>query len=122
MLSPLFFSVTFVKARNAFRRDGRDANIGTYAFAWAWAGWASLLLASLLFCGGIRKKDDSRRHYDRGTTAGTTYNNATYNNTTAAAYDDGTLPAGTTAAPRTRRFWNRRGDAYDSRRVKDEYN
>ncbi|PKS09612.1 hypothetical protein jhhlp_004230 [Lomentospora prolificans] len=110
-------------ARNAFRHNGRRANIGTYAFSWAWAGWAALLLASLLFCCGIRKKESSSRKHRRGIDdgvgyTGNTYNNTTYNNT---AYDDSAVPAAA-VAPRTRRFWNRGNRGYDARRVKDEYN
>ncbi|KEZ39414.1 hypothetical protein SAPIO_CDS10129 [Scedosporium apiospermum] len=94
-------SVTFVKARDVFRRNGRDAHIGTYAFAWTWAGWTALLLATLLFCAGIRKKKENRV---RAADDGLAYGGATYD-----------------AAPRHKR-WGRKSKARDSRRVKNEYN
>jgi hypothetical protein len=59
-LAAVLMTVTFVKARNVFRADNRSAHIGTYAFAWTWAGWAALLIATLLFCCGMRRK--YRRH------------------------------------------------------------
>ncbi|KAH7176542.1 SUR7/PalI family-domain-containing protein [Dactylonectria macrodidyma] len=68
----LFFSsvamslmtATFVLARNAFRSDNRDANIGSYAFGFAWASWAALFLATILFCIGLRgdKRSPSGGH------------------------------------------------------------
>ena len=75
--SNTFLSVTFVKARDAFNRADRDAKVGTYAFAFAWASWAALLLATVLFCIGVRgdkghhrksggrfRRRRSRRSYD----------------------------------------------------------
>ncbi|TDZ74958.1 Protein SUR7 [Colletotrichum trifolii] len=47
-------TATFVKARNAFRSDGREAEIGTYAFGFSWGAWAALLIATILFLLGIR--------------------------------------------------------------------
>ncbi|KAK4218983.1 SUR7/PalI family-domain-containing protein [Rhypophila decipiens] len=53
----LFYSVavslmtaTFVKTRNAFVSAGRPAELGTYAFGFAWGGWAALFISSILFC------------------------------------------------------------------------
>lgn len=46
-------------ARNAFKNDGRSASIGSYAFGFAWASWAALFLATLLFCLGMRGDKDS---------------------------------------------------------------
>ncbi len=40
--------------RNAFTADGRAAEIGTYAFGFSWGSWAALLLATILFCVGMR--------------------------------------------------------------------
>lgn len=88
-LGALFFSTiavslmtaTFVKARNAFLADGRDAHIGTYAFGFSWGAWAALLIATLLFFMGVRsdkastgggwrrsrrRSTRSRRSYDVG--------------------------------------------------------
>ncbi|KAF7542223.1 hypothetical protein G7Z17_g11774 [Cylindrodendrum hubeiense] len=61
-LVALFFSsaamslmtATFVLARDAFRSDNRTAQIGTYAFGFAWGSWAALFLATMLFCIGLR--------------------------------------------------------------------
>lgn len=47
-------SATFVKARNAFQSAGREAHIGTYAFGFSWGAWTALLIATVLFCVGIR--------------------------------------------------------------------
>ncbi|KAK0749253.1 SUR7/PalI family-domain-containing protein [Schizothecium vesticola] len=45
-------TATFVKARNAFVADGRDASLGSWAFGFAWGSWAALLIATVLFCVG----------------------------------------------------------------------
>ncbi|KAM0193923.1 hypothetical protein ACHAPA_000248 [Fusarium lateritium] len=47
-------TATWVLARNAFQRDGRSASIGRYAFGFAWASWATLFVATILFCLGMR--------------------------------------------------------------------
>jgi hypothetical protein len=47
-------SATWVLARNAFRSSGRSASIGRYAFGFAWASWATLFIATILFCLGMR--------------------------------------------------------------------
>jgi hypothetical protein len=52
------FSATFVIARDAFRRSGRDATIGRWAFGFSWASWFALLLASILFCVAMGRKDN----------------------------------------------------------------
>ncbi|EOO01641.1 putative sur7 protein [Phaeoacremonium minimum UCRPA7] len=74
-------TATFVKARDAFKHDGRDASIGRYAFGFTWGAWAALFIASVLFCLGVRSRNDgvsdrrgwrrrrstrSRRSYDVG--------------------------------------------------------
>ncbi|KAI1855371.1 hypothetical protein JX265_006487 [Neoarthrinium moseri] len=69
----------FVKARNAFRADNRDAEIGTYAFGFTWGAWVALLISLVLyflgsFVGknsgsrglGRNKSVRSRRSYDMG--------------------------------------------------------
>lgn len=72
----------FVKARNAFRADGRDANIGVWAFGFSWGAWAALFISLVLYCIGTRAGKDrysaggsrwgrqksvrSRRSYDMG--------------------------------------------------------
>lgn len=51
------YSAVFVKARDAFRADNRDASIGTYAFGFSWGAWAALLIATVLFFLGTRQND-----------------------------------------------------------------
>ncbi|SPO00242.1 related to FMP45 Cell cortex protein involved in sporulation [Cephalotrichum gorgonifer] len=59
-LAAVFMTVVFVKARNHFRDDGRDAHLGPYAFGWAWGGWAATFIATVLFCLGTRKSKKDR--------------------------------------------------------------
>jgi hypothetical protein len=40
--------------RNVFIASGRDASVGTYAFGFSWGAWAALLIATVLFCAGMR--------------------------------------------------------------------
>jgi hypothetical protein len=47
-------SATFVIARNHFQSAGRSASLGRWAFGFAWAGFAALLIATVLFCLGVR--------------------------------------------------------------------
>jgi hypothetical protein len=85
-------SATFVKMRNVFHANGRDASLGRYAFGFSWGAWAALFLSIFFFCIARRKRRD----------------------TTAAA----AAPA--TAGPRWGwRPWRR--SAYGGRRVKGEY-
>ncbi|KAI0125414.1 SUR7/PalI family-domain-containing protein [Xylariales sp. AK1849] len=49
----------FVKARNAFLADGRDAEIGRYAMGFSWGAWAALLISTVLLCLGTRSGKDS---------------------------------------------------------------
>ncbi|KLO82017.1 FMP45 Cell cortex protein involved in sporulation [Fusarium fujikuroi] len=56
-------TATWVLARNAFHRDGRSASIGRYAFGFAWASWATLLVATILFCLGMRGDKSSSGGY-----------------------------------------------------------
>lgn len=73
-------TATFVKMRNAFQAEARDATLGAYAFGFAWGSWATLLISTILFClgrrgnkndtstgrswGRRRKSTNSRRSYD----------------------------------------------------------
>lgn len=59
-LAAVFMTVVFVKARDAFKSDGRDAHLGRWAFGWAWGGFASVLIATVLFCLNIRKSKKER--------------------------------------------------------------
>lgn len=47
-------TATFVKVRNAFIANGRDATLGKYAFGFSWGAWAALLISTILFCIGRR--------------------------------------------------------------------
>ncbi|KAJ2894018.1 SUR7/PalI family-domain-containing protein [Zalerion maritima] len=47
-------TVQFVKARDQFQKDGRDASIGKYAFGFSWGAWAAIFVAIVLFCVGGR--------------------------------------------------------------------
>ncbi|KAL2198459.1 SUR7/PalI family-domain-containing protein [Corynascus similis CBS 632.67] len=90
-------TATFVKMRNVFAREGRDASLGRYAFGFSWGAWAALLISTVLFC--------LARHKRRDNTAAAT---ATTNGHARRRW----LPFG-------RRTASRR--SYDGRRVKDEY-
>lgn len=49
-----------VEARQAFRKNGQNAKLGTYAYAWTWSALACWIISSVLFCiGGGSGKDDS---------------------------------------------------------------
>ncbi|KAI1324598.1 SUR7/PalI family-domain-containing protein [Xylariaceae sp. FL0255] len=61
-------TATFVRMRNEFHKAGRSATLGTYAFAFTWAAWAALFLATVLFCIGIRAKKDT--HVSSGSSWG----------------------------------------------------
>ncbi|KAK0730061.1 actin cortical patch SUR7/pH-response regulator pali [Lasiosphaeris hirsuta] len=47
-------TATFVKMRNAFIADNRDAELGRWAFGFSWGAWAALLISTILFCLGRR--------------------------------------------------------------------
>jgi len=51
-------TATFVLARDAFNRANRMAELGRYAFGFSWASWFCLLLASILFCLAMGRKDN----------------------------------------------------------------
>lgn len=69
-------TAVFVKARDVFLANERDAFIGTYAFGFIWGAFAALLIATVLFCLGTRgdksgfgrrtKSVRSRRSHDMG--------------------------------------------------------
>ncbi|KAK5656358.1 hypothetical protein OQA88_4738 [Cercophora sp. LCS_1] len=59
-------TATFVKMRNAFIAEDRDAQIGAWAFGFAWGSWAALLISTILFCLGRRSKNDAPRTARRG--------------------------------------------------------
>ncbi|QGI66109.1 hypothetical protein CEK26_010061 [Fusarium fujikuroi] len=84
-------TATWVLARNAFHRDGRSASIGRYAFGFAWASWATLLVATILFCLGMRG--------DKSSSGG--YNGRSWR--------------------RRRSVRSSHGGGYEGRRVKDDY-
>lgn len=94
-------SATFVEARNVFHRDGRGANVGTYAFGFLWAAWACLFISTILFCAGIKTGTD------RGKKNGYVAN--------------GDKTAGIGGRKGWRRRRNSRSGSHNGRRVKDEY-
>lgn len=47
-------------ARDAFHSDNRSAKLGPYAFGFAWASWAALFLATMLYCLGMRGDKSSK--------------------------------------------------------------
>lgn len=54
-------TATFVKARDVFRANGREAEIGTYAFGFSWGAWAAMLIAVLcLFVGTFHGRNEGR--------------------------------------------------------------
>jgi hypothetical protein len=50
-------TATFVKMRNVFIREGRDASLGRYAFGFSWGAWVLLLISTVLFGLQRRKRD-----------------------------------------------------------------
>jgi len=53
-----------VQARNVWQHNGHDANLGKYAYGFAWAPVALLLLASIEFCSaGGRSRRAVRKEY-----------------------------------------------------------
>ena len=54
------YSVVFVKAKDHFKDEGREAKLGPYAFGFAWGGWAAVFIATMLFCLNIRKTKRER--------------------------------------------------------------
>ncbi|KAK0628220.1 SUR7/PalI family-domain-containing protein [Bombardia bombarda] len=49
-------TATFVKMRNAFVADDREASLGTYAFGFSWGAWAALFISTVLFFMGTHAK------------------------------------------------------------------
>ncbi|VBB73044.1 Putative protein of unknown function [Podospora comata] len=43
-------TATFVKTRNAFIADGRNADLGAYGFGFSWGSWAAMFIATVLYC------------------------------------------------------------------------
>ncbi|KAI1779224.1 SUR7/PalI family-domain-containing protein [Hypoxylon cercidicola] len=52
-------TAVFVRMRNEFLANGRDASLGRYAFGFSWSSWTALLIATVLFCVGMRGSGDS---------------------------------------------------------------
>jgi len=98
----------FVKARNAFQAQGISAKVGIYAFAWVWAAWGAMLIATIFLfagCGAAGRKDDTTTTTKRTRSGGAGGN------------------LGFFRRQRSRR--SARGSFVDTesqRRVKDEYN
>ncbi|KAL7620902.1 Eisosomes component [Parahypoxylon ruwenzoriense] len=58
-------TAVFVKMRNAFIANGKNADLGRYAFGFSWGSWTALLIATILFCVGIRGGDGNGRRWGR---------------------------------------------------------
>jgi hypothetical protein len=79
--------------RNVFEGEGRAAQVGSYAFGFAWGSWTALLIATVLFFLAARRRNSSDA--------------------------DAVVAA---ATPRKRFAWPwKKAAAVDGRRVKDEY-
>lgn len=52
-IATVLMTAVFIEARNRFRDAGRSANIGPYAYGFAWASWVLLFLSTVLFLLGI---------------------------------------------------------------------
>lgn len=64
-LATSLMTATFVRARNVFHRDGRDAKLGKLAFGLAWATVALILIAlALLSTGATKKSSRTQQHGD----------------------------------------------------------
>ncbi|CCE30876.1 uncharacterized protein CPUR_04726 [Claviceps purpurea 20.1] len=113
------FTAVFVKARNRFRDDGREASLGSYGFGWMWGSWAALLVATILFAMGIRK-DKTRA--STTSMVGDTGTAGTIGGTGAGMVRD-TGTTGVVGGFGRRGFFSRRRStrSYEGRRVKDEY-
>lgn len=73
-LAAALMTATFVKMRDAFRADGRDATLGHYAFGFTWAAWTCLLISTTLFFLGVLAGAGGRR--DRKTAAASSVHTA----------------------------------------------
>ncbi|TVY52666.1 Protein SUR7 [Lachnellula cervina] len=115
-LAASLMTAEFVQARNAFRANGMSAKIGTYAFAWTWAAWAAMFLATILLFVGCASGGNRSRKTNNSVISDRPTNGHTNGNT------NGNLG-----------FWRRqrtrganRGSFVDTesqrRVVKDEYN
>ncbi|KAI1379917.1 SUR7/PalI family-domain-containing protein [Hypoxylon crocopeplum] len=58
-------TAVFVRMRNAFMANGHDASLGRYAFGFSWGSWTALLIATILFCVGIRGGDGDTNYAGR---------------------------------------------------------
>jgi len=121
-LAASLMTAEFVQARNVFRKNGMSASIGRYAFAWTWAAWAAMFIATILLFVGCASggRDKRNRKSNTPTQAQDTF--VTDKPTNGNAGGAGNLG-----------FWRRqrnrgggRGSFVDSesqrRVVKDEYN
>ncbi|KAB5560050.1 SUR7/PalI family-domain-containing protein [Coniochaeta sp. 2T2.1] len=79
-------TATFVLARDAFRRDGREATIGRWAFGFSWASWFCLLLASILFCLAMGRGGDRNAGVATG---GRTWGRRRHSTRSRMSYDVG---------------------------------
>ncbi|KAA8633762.1 hypothetical protein SMACR_01278 [Sordaria macrospora] len=108
-------TATFVKMRNHFTRDGRDAHLGRYAFGFSWGSWAALAISTVLFLLAMLQRDKNRYNNHRSTYATDGHDRVVA---------DGPATTGTGGRRGFFGGWGRRsnsGKSYDGRRVKDDY-
>ncbi|CAK7223687.1 Eisosomes component [Sporothrix curviconia] len=60
-------TATFVRARNVFHNEGRDAALGSYGFGFSWGAFAALLIAMILLCAGATRKGGKSAKVEDGT-------------------------------------------------------
>jgi len=58
-------TATFVKMRNVFVDNNRNATLGRYAFGFSWGAWAALLISTILFC--LARRSHTKDRYAHGT-------------------------------------------------------
>jgi len=76
-LAASLMTAEFVKARNAFRANGMSAQIGKYAFAWTWAAWFAMFLATILLFVGCASGGRNRKNNTYGSSKDTTVTDRT---------------------------------------------
>lgn len=81
----VLMTVTFVKMRDVFQADGRDASVGAYAFGFSWGAWVALLLGTILLCMGVRSRKDKNAPAARWRRTGSTMSRASTSKDAAAA-------------------------------------
>ncbi|TVY86648.1 Protein SUR7 [Lachnellula willkommii] len=63
-LAASLMTAEFVQARNAFNANGMSAKLGKYGFAWTWAAWAAMFIATILLFVGCASGGRSHKTKD----------------------------------------------------------